>query len=88
MAQKDEGFILGHRKNSKSNVKKLTGKDAEIKTSLNKKVSKSAIARILGVHRITVTEFVKEQNIESSFNRFYFNHKSFYYICVSKIYIK
>jgi plasmid maintenance system antidote protein VapI len=27
---------------------------------LDKKVSKSAIARILGVHRLTVAEFVKE----------------------------
>jgi DNA invertase Pin-like site-specific DNA recombinase len=55
-----EEVILGRPKGSKSKVKKLTGKDAEIKTLLDKKVSKSAIARILGVHRLTVTEFVKE----------------------------
>jgi DNA-binding CsgD family transcriptional regulator len=35
-------------------------KEAEIKNLLNKHISKSAIARILGVHRLTVTEFVKE----------------------------
>jgi hypothetical protein len=37
----------------------LTGKE-EIKTLLDKKVSKSAIARILGVHRLTVAQFVKD----------------------------
>ncbi|GHS88153.1 invertase [Bacteroidia bacterium] len=54
-----EGVVLGRPKGSKSKVKKLTGKEAEIKTLLDKRVSKSAIARILGVHRLTVTEFVK-----------------------------
>jgi DNA invertase Pin-like site-specific DNA recombinase len=56
-----EGVILGRPKGSKSKVKKLTGKEAEIKTLLDKNVSKSAIARILGVHRLTVTEFIKQQ---------------------------
>jgi len=51
-----EGVILGRPKGSKSKVKKLTGKEAEIKTLLDKKVSKSAIARILCVHRLTVAE--------------------------------
>ena len=55
-----EGVILGRPKGSKSKVKKLTGKEVEIKNLLDKKVSKSAIARILGVHRLTVAEFVKE----------------------------
>jgi IS30 family transposase len=52
--------VLGRPKGSKSKVKKLTGKEAEIKMLLDKKVSKSAIARILGVHRLTVAGFVKE----------------------------
>jgi DNA invertase Pin-like site-specific DNA recombinase len=55
-----EGVVLGRPKGSKSKVKKLTGKDTEIKMLLDKKVSKSAIARILGVHRLTVSKFVKE----------------------------
>jgi DNA invertase Pin-like site-specific DNA recombinase len=55
-----EGVVLGRPKGSKSKVKKLTGKEAEIKNLLDKKVSKSAIARILGVHRLTVTQFVKD----------------------------
>jgi IS30 family transposase len=50
---------LSRPKGSKSKVKKLTGKE-EIKTLLDKKVSKSAIARILGVHRLTVAQFVKD----------------------------
>ena len=61
--KKAEGVILGRPKGSKSKVKKLTGKEAEIRVLLDKKVSKSAIARILGVHRLTVTEFVKLNNL-------------------------
>ena len=57
-----EGVILGRPKGSKSKVKKLTGKEAEIKTLLDKKISKSAIARILGVHRLTVNEFIKNRD--------------------------
>ena len=57
--KKAEGVILGRPKGSKSKIKKLTGKEVEIKNLLDKKVSKSAIARILGVHRLTVAEFVK-----------------------------
>lgn len=59
--KKAEGVILGRPKGSKSKVKKLTGKEDEIKNLLDKKVSKSAIARILGVHRLTVAEFVKAE---------------------------
>jgi DNA invertase Pin-like site-specific DNA recombinase len=58
-----EGVILGRPKGSKSKVRKLTGKEAEIKALLDKKVSKSAIARTLGVHRLTVTEFVKRTGL-------------------------
>jgi DNA invertase Pin-like site-specific DNA recombinase len=58
--KKAEGVVLGRPKGSKSKVRKLTGKEAEIKTLLDKKISKSAIARILGVHRLTVAQFVKD----------------------------
>ncbi|MDR0762453.1 MAG: master DNA invertase Mpi family serine-type recombinase [Campylobacteraceae bacterium] len=57
-----EGVILGRPKGSKSKIKKLTGKEAEIKTLMEKRVSKSAIARILGVHRLTVASFVRDVN--------------------------
>jgi hypothetical protein len=36
--KKAEGVILGRPKGSKSKVKKLTGKEAEIKTLLDKKI--------------------------------------------------
>ena len=54
-----EGVILGRPKGSKSKVKKLTGREAEIKALLDKKVSQAAIGRILGVSRQTVVTFVK-----------------------------
>lgn len=55
-----EGVILGRPKGSKSKTVKLTGKEKEIKALLDKNVSKSAIGRILGVHRLTVSEYVKK----------------------------
>lgn len=58
--RKAEGKILGRPKGSKSQIRKLTGKEDDIKTLLAKKISHSAIGRILGVHRITVSSFVKE----------------------------
>jgi len=54
-----EGVILGRPKGSKSKTVKLTGKEKEIKALLDKKISKSAIGRILGVHRLTVHDFMK-----------------------------
>jgi DNA invertase Pin-like site-specific DNA recombinase len=59
-----EGVILGRPKGSKSKVKKLDGKEAEIKTLLGRRVSISAIARIVGVHRLTVSKFVKENHVK------------------------
>jgi len=58
--RKAEGQILGRPKGSKSLVKKLTGKEEQISSLRDKKISYSAIARILGVHRLTVSTFVKE----------------------------
>lgn len=58
--RKSEGVILGRPKGSKSSRLKLTGRESEIKDLLLKKVSFSAIGRILGAHRLTVTEFVKK----------------------------
>lgn len=55
-----EGVVLGRPKGSKSKVKKLTGREAEIRALLEKRISKSAIARILGVHRITVASFLRD----------------------------
>ncbi|WEA01188.1 master DNA invertase Mpi family serine-type recombinase [Mucilaginibacter sp. SJ] len=59
--RKAEGQILGRPKGSKSQMRKLTGKEDDIKSLMNKKISYSAIGRILGVHRLTVSSFVKEK---------------------------
>jgi DNA invertase Pin-like site-specific DNA recombinase len=58
--KKAEGVILGRPKGRKSSKVKLSGKEMEIKKLLDKKVSKSAISRILGVHRLTVSKFIEE----------------------------
>ena len=57
--KKAEGVVLGRPKGSKSKIRKLTGREAEIQELLNKRISKSAIARILGVHRLTVAGYLK-----------------------------
>lgn len=62
--KKAEGVILGRPIGSKSTTLKLTGKEEEIKRLLKKKVSYSAIGRILNVHRLTVTSFIKENNLK------------------------
>jgi len=59
-----EGVILGRPKGSKSSKTKLTGKEKQIKELLDKQVSYSAIGRILNVHRLTVSKFVKENQLE------------------------
>lgn len=56
-----EGVILGRPIGSKSAKTKLTGQEKKIDELLAKKVSHSAIARILGVHRLTVSAFVKRK---------------------------
>jgi DNA invertase Pin-like site-specific DNA recombinase len=61
--KKAEGVILGRPIGSKSAKTKLTGKENKIKGLLNKKVSHSAISRILNVHRLTVTNFIKDNDL-------------------------
>jgi DNA invertase Pin-like site-specific DNA recombinase len=56
-----EGVILGRPRGRKSSKTKLTGQEKRIKELLEKKVSYSAISRILGVHRLTVSSFIKEK---------------------------
>lgn len=56
-----EGVILGRPIGSKSSKTKLTGQEKKIQELLDKKVSYSAIGRILGVHRLTVSNFIKEK---------------------------
>jgi DNA invertase Pin-like site-specific DNA recombinase len=61
--RKAEGVILGRPKGRKSDSLKLTGKEDEINKLLKKNISYSAIARILGVHRLTVASFVKNKKL-------------------------
>lgn len=56
-----EGVILGRPKGRKSSRTKLTGQERKIRELLDKSVSYSAIGRILNVHRLTVSTFVKDQ---------------------------
>ena len=60
--KKAEGVILGRPIGSKSATTKLTGQEKKLKDLLDKRVSYSASGRILGVHRLTVTSFVKNNH--------------------------
>jgi DNA invertase Pin-like site-specific DNA recombinase len=64
--KKAEGVVLGRPKGRKSSHVKLTGKEKEIQALLNKNVSKSAIGRILGVNRLTVTKFISDGKIKTA----------------------
>lgn len=56
-----EGVILGRPVGSKSVKKKLSGQEKQIQELLDRNVSFAAIARILGVHRLTVSAFVRNR---------------------------
>ena len=56
-----EGVILGRPLGKKSSRVKLSGYENEIKKLLAKNISKNAIARLFGVHRITLYTFLKER---------------------------
>jgi DNA invertase Pin-like site-specific DNA recombinase len=57
--KKQEGKKLGRPKGSLAKTTKLTGKEEFIRDMLEKKISISAIGRILVVHRLTVHNFIK-----------------------------
>ncbi|MBP3846776.1 master DNA invertase Mpi family serine-type recombinase [bacterium] len=56
--KKSEGVVLGRPIGRKSSILKLSKKDKQIRELLSQNKSKSAIARIIGVHRITVTNYI------------------------------
>lgn len=64
--KKSEGKKLGRPKGRLSTTTKLTGKEEQIKELLAKDISYSAIGRILGVHRLTVTSFVVSRGIKQN----------------------
>lgn len=64
--KKQEGRTLGRPKGSLSKETKLTGKDQDIKVLLQKRISLSSIARIMGVHRLTVKSYIESRCLGSS----------------------
>lgn len=58
-----EGIVLGRPKGRKSSYYKLSGRDNMIKELLNKSIPKVQIARILNVHRNTLSAYIKENNL-------------------------
>lgn len=62
--KKSEGVILGRPKGSLSKKTKLTEKEKTIREFLDKKISVSAIARLLDVNRLTVSNFIKSRKLE------------------------
>ncbi|ARK13325.1 master DNA invertase Mpi family serine-type recombinase [Fibrella sp. ES10-3-2-2] len=61
--KKAEGMQLGRPKGSRNESVKLSGKEEAIKELLKSKVSYSAIGRIMGVDRQTVSSFISSRNI-------------------------
>ncbi len=54
-----DGTVLGRPKGSKSKKLKLSGKEEIIQKMLDKKISYHKMAKILGVHRTTLSIFIK-----------------------------
>jgi len=59
--KRSEGKVLGRPFGSKATYVKLSGREQDIKTLLERQFSKSAIGRIYGVDRNTVAAFLKER---------------------------
>ncbi|MGN0600699.1 MAG: master DNA invertase Mpi family serine-type recombinase [Oscillospiraceae bacterium] len=64
--KRSEGVVLGRPKGRKSSHLKLTGKEETIRVLRQQNVSKSEIARIFGVHRMTVDSFIRINNLEDN----------------------
>jgi len=61
--KRTEGIVLGRPKGRKSSYYKLSGRDNLIKELLNKGIPKIQIAKILNVHRNTLSAYIKENNL-------------------------
>jgi putative DNA-invertase from lambdoid prophage Rac len=61
--RRQEGQRLGRPPGRLSTQTKLTGRDEEIQMLLQKKVAVSAIARIMGVHRTTMTGYITSRGL-------------------------
>lgn len=58
---KAEGKVLGRPVGRKNTSVKLSKKEILVRELLKNNISKSGIARITGVHRITVAKFIRER---------------------------
>lgn len=63
--KKSEGVRLGRPRGSYSRETKLTGKDDQIRELLTKRVSITSIAKIMGVSRGTVYNYVQTRGINA-----------------------
>lgn len=61
--KKSEGVVLGRPKGRKSTKVKLSGKENTIKDLLDQGVSKTQIARIFKVDRMTVYNFIEREHL-------------------------
>ena len=66
--KRSEGVVLGRPKGRKSSHLKLSGKEETIRVLRQQNVSKSEIARIFGVHRMTVDSFIKMNDLDDNIN--------------------
>jgi len=73
---KHEGKHLGRPKGSRNKVTKLTGKEPIIKELLEKRVSLSAIGRMMNVNRVTVLNFIKTIKSDPGIPEPFLNWKS------------
>ena len=60
-----EGVVLGRPKGRKSTKVKLSGKEETIKELIDQGVSKTQIAKIFKVDRMTVYHFIEREHIHS-----------------------
>jgi putative DNA-invertase from lambdoid prophage Rac len=61
--RRQEGQRLGRPPGRLSTQTKLTGREPEIRTLLQKKVAVAAIARIMGAHRTTMAHYVASRSL-------------------------
>lgn len=66
--KRSEEVVLGRPKGRKSSHLKLSGKEETIRVLRQQNVSKSEIARIFGVHRMTVDSFIKMNGLDDNTN--------------------
>lgn len=64
-AAKEKGKVLGRPKGS-TGKSKLDGKEDEIVSLLDKKIPKASIAKILGVSRTCLVDFIKSRKLTKS----------------------